>query len=196
MTNEELPIGGRNVVVRAQTAQAAATVAAAGIASQLHWPDVWLRIGEAHVAIAAMARSDYQNDPSVSLSREFDAALVAIAACAFAVEAVEAAKIATLGDGPIPGLRPHVQNHRRNVGDHIGAYLREMGLITAPEVEQLGQLFALRHGSVHPESFLQPLQLHPAGARTSPELSVYCLESATEAVNTAKKVTSVFTSLP
>jgi hypothetical protein len=145
----------------------------AHIESTLDWPLNWMRVARSHVDAARIARATYESDNSGALQGEFEAALVALAAAAFAVEA---AQIRKWNGRPTPNNKPPKQAWDQNTGDWLGQMLVEAKAIDATTAENLGRFFDLRNGSLHPETVQVALTKHPVGTNTSPELVAYNID--------------------
>jgi hypothetical protein len=155
-----------------------------------------MRIGARHVGAARRARAgdtretSYESPSSAALSDELEAALVAIAAVAFAMEALDN-ELESAG---------HVLDHSRFVAPkptNAGFYLSQrlaqafnLDAAAASRLEsELISLFGLRNDSAHFfAKWRAGTHPHPSGTRTSHELTVYTLETADAAVRLGRDV--------
>jgi hypothetical protein len=157
----------------------------AEIQSLLNWSHVWISVARERVDAAYAARALFEIDPSGSLTAEFHAGLVAVAAAAFAIQAEQ---LKVLGERSPTRAKPPPHAWPVNSGDWLAQFLREKGSIDSVTAERLGQLFDLRHKSVHPIATQQGLVPHPVGTNTSPEVVAYNADVARDAAELAETV--------
>ena len=150
---------------------------------RLEWSHAWLTISRSCVSNARHAR-DSGAPPHESLEAEFQMGVLAIAAAAFAVEAV---KLRVFGE---PKIQSNPPRHPWpiNFGDYLGADLVARQLISNTDAYSLGELFDLRHKSVHPTSVFEKPAPHPTGTSTSPEMVAYNVDVAEPLVDVAERV--------
>jgi len=161
----------------------------------------WFVIAVEHerAAIAARKRAVATPDGSAEMAQAFDdelrAAMVAIAAAAFAIDALYE-KINALLD---PELRPHFSDAVKRSGRIVETLKAALDLGKRAQVWQteIPRLFALRDDEVHFESSFHPAEPHPTGtSNVSRENLIYSAEEATRAVDLAVEVLTVAYSSP
>lgn len=163
---------------------------AVSIQTKVHLWCTWLQIAIRETAAAQSARSDgviprsFESADSAKLSVEFQCSLTAIAAVAFAMDALS---LELKGAGFNPDLSLFAKRKKSNAGFYIGhrfvqafALKGEFGDSLPTRMEAL---FNLRNDSVHFESeYRAGTHPHPSGAKTAYELTIYTLEESLKAV--------------
>lgn len=156
--------------------------------THLWW--TWLQIAARATASAMHSRVDgyppqkFESGESAKLSAEFQFSLVAVAACAFALEALSK---------EIEGSGYKVDSSRfkkpatTNAGFFVAQRIIQAFALSGPAADswpgRLESLFRLRNDSVHFESVWRSgVHPHPSGVRTGYELSIFTLEAAVESV--------------
>lgn len=164
------------------------TLTAQGSArSMFLWSDEWLFIAEEFAARAQEAETQAEAGDLVALTAQTHAAMVAIAAASFAIEA-EANRIA-LDDEAV-----RQRQGRTNRGERIA-----QGLVRAHQtrpdpglVADLKWLFEVRNASVHPKHAESGTAVHPSGLNVTPiEVNRLTAESAARAVDAVRAVHAV-----
>lgn len=172
------------------TAGASLTVDVSKISIGTNWAVTWLNIASQAVADARAARAkvDSNAEPqswAEPLAAEHYASLVGIVAASFAVEA---AKIARYGDVKLAATVPDL-GRKPQAGDFIGWQLVDEGKGDATLATEIGELFELRHASVHPVNAYEPTAPHPSGVGTWAGLTMnrYSLETAERLLKAAEQ---------
>ncbi len=175
-----------------------AAAEAAIISTKTHMWWFWMKIAATHVAHARRARggqatpASFESIESARLSEEFEAALVAVVAVSFAMEAL-LKELETNGGhhSATPPARTDGAKHNR--GDWAAQCFIEVFRFAPPFsiqlYDDLHRLFELRNNSVHFESFFRVgLQPHPSGTRTAAELVTFTLEVAEDALKFGREL--------
>jgi len=160
------------------------------VTTKVHLWWTWLRIAVRHVGQARRARrqevvaASFEATESAALSQEFEASLVAIAAVAFAMEALD---LELAGSGHALDETQFTVPKPTNRGFWISQRLAQafrLDPTTASRFEEdLVNLFDLRNGSTHFESGPRAgMHPHPSGTNTALELTLYTLEQAEAAI--------------
>lgn len=134
--------------------------------------------------------ASYESIESAALSLEFDAALVAIGAVSFAMEALDAELESA---GHVVDESNVVVPKNENAGFWIAHRIAQAFDLpqsaTNRLVADLVHLFKLRNNSVHFESeWRDGAKRHPRGTQTAAELTVYTLEKADKMVRVGRSV--------
>lgn len=166
------------------------------IATRIHLWWTWLRVAARHVGAAKRARlgeavaTKFESAESAALSIEFESSIVAIAAVAFAMEALDKA-LET--DGHRLDSTKFKAPPKTNRGFYVAQRLIQafnMQSAFADELPiRLSHVFELRNGSVHFESVIKSgLKAHPSGQNTAEELTIYTLEECLAALQLGREV--------
>ncbi len=168
------------------------------ISTKLHMWSAWMKIAVIHVAAARCARGGlatplpFESTESARLSEEFEAALVAVVAVSFAMDALDN-ELKTNGGhrSATPPARTDGTKHNR--GDWASQCFIEVFGITPPFsiqlYDHLHRLFDLRNTSVHFESIVRVgLQPHPSGTKTTAELAIFTLEAGEDAMKVGREL--------
>ncbi|MDP8931993.1 MAG: hypothetical protein M3O70_26345 [Actinomycetota bacterium] len=166
------------------------------VTTKVHMWWVWTRIAVRHVGQARDARTgdvtpaSYEDHSSAALSREYEAAVVAIAAVAFATEALDKELEASghvLDKSKFTAPKP--TNRGYYVAQRIAQAFTLDPATAARFEERLVDLFDLRNDSVHFESeWREGSHPHPKGTKTAYEFTIYTLERAEEAVRLGRAI--------
>ena len=167
---------------------------APAITSLLSWSTVWLEIAHDAQGAAIAARARYSTDASTALADEFKHGLVAVTAAATAITAEQIFR--TGSDRASPAGKPLVIGRKATQGDYLGLELQQKSLIDAATAASLGELFALRHSSIHPHAEHESLALHPIGTQTSPEIVAFNADIVREFLVVADAVVDALQTLP
>ena len=166
------------------------------IVTRVHLWWTWLRIAARHVGAAKRARlgqvtaSSFESASSAALSAEFESSIVAIAAAAFALEALAKA---LEKDGhqvdPARFRTPPEANRGFWVAQQLIQAFQLQGIFAQELPTRLNDVFGLRNSSVHFESIPKSgLKLHPSGTATAEELTIYTFEEALAALLLGKEI--------
>ena len=159
----------------------------------MHLWVAWLQIAIRNAAEARHARehgvapSSVEAPSSAALSREFQCSMTAIAAVAFALEALPK-EIEDAGHELDRSrfTKPTATNAGFYIAHRIVQAFSLAGSIATTAPPRLQQLFALRNDSVHFDSRdRQGTHPHPSGTRTAYEMTLYTAESSAQAVRVA-----------
>jgi len=146
------------------------------------------RVAIQHEAMAKAARQELEqaapeNRDGYMLQNEADAALVAICATAFALEALtrELDDLITLPGhvGSVAAQPTASRQARLGATEAVG---RSKGLVTV-WTRELAWLFGVRGGAMRYEGMSKPTQPHPVGMNVSVAQVTYSPENATRAVD-------------
>jgi hypothetical protein len=168
------------------------------VRTKVHLSWTRLRIAASHVGAAKQARSgkatvfSFESPSSAALSREFESALVAVDAVAFALEAMDL----DLKDGR------HVLDRTKfpvppkgtvTAGFYAAQSLIQAFGFTGPFAatlpSRLDQLFGLRNDSVHFKSqWKDGVKPHPSGEITAEEVTIYTFEASWTALALGRDV--------
>ena len=155
-----------------------------------------MQIAARHVGTASRARArtveplSFESAESATLSAEFQDSLVAIAAVAFAMEALE---LELEGAGHQLDNSKFIKPTRTNKGFYVAQRLIQVFKLDKKFEgrlpSQLQDLFELRHESVHFKSLTKHgTKPHPSGTNTAEELTVFTLERSIEAVRLGREI--------
>lgn len=149
----------------------------------------WARIAIQHETMAKEAWQELEqaapeNRDGYMLQREADAALVAICAAAFALEALtrELDDLVTLPPATLAAWQRNPPPADRHVLELVKLSVDPRGLV-AMWTRELAWLFGVRGGAVHYEGINEPTQPHPVGMNVSAAQVTYSPENATRAVD-------------
>jgi hypothetical protein len=175
--------------VNAQPATITFQVPAVQILMRTHLWTSWTRVAIQHEAMAKAARQELEqaapeNRDGYMLQNEADAALVAICATAFALEALtrELDDLITLPPATLAAWQRNPPPADRHVLELLKLSVDPRGLV-AVWTRELAWLFGVRGGAVHYESMNEPTQPHPVGINVSVAQVMYSPENATRAVH-------------
>lgn len=178
-----------NVSVNAQPAAVTVEVPPVRILMRAHRWISWTRIAIQHETMAKAARQGLEqaapeNRDGYMLQQEADAALVAICAAAFALEALtrELDDLVSLPSATLAAWQRNPPPADRRVLELLKLSVDPRGVV-AVWTRELAWLFGVRGGAVHYEGMNQPTQPHPVGMNVSVAQVTYSPEKATRAVD-------------
>ena len=193
----------QDTLVSASAAMASMATLSARVTIKTHFWLHWSEIALDREAAAGRARQEAEQmrkeDGNVAkpLGRELQAAIVAIVASAFAVDAFYGAI------KPLILIPPELEEAwKKNATPRharvfetlkIGFSFGKAGMRWAAE---LGWLFNTRDGAVHFEENSQEPQLHPTGTQTAPELITYSFEATRHALDLLTEILDVCSRTP
>jgi hypothetical protein len=161
----------------------------------------WFRIAVEHeqAAIEARARAVAAPDGSTEMAEAFDdelrAAMVAVAAAAFAIDALYEKVTAMLESSARPCFSQGAKRPGRIVETFKVAL--DLGKRAAAWQSEIPRLFELRDDEVHFRASVNPSEPHPTGkSNVSRENLIYTCEEATRAVDLALEVLTAAYSSP
>jgi len=179
----------KDAIVNPATITARVEVPSARILMRTHLWLSWNRIAIDHELLAKAAREELElaaaeNRDGLMLQREADAALVAICAAAFALEALtrELDDLITLPSDVQAAWQDTPPPAARKVLELLKLAVDPRGLVEL-WTRELGWLFAVRGAAVHYEGLNEPTQPHPVGINVSVAQVTYSPENATRAVD-------------
>lgn len=137
-----------------------------------------------------VAPTSFESPSSASLSLEFEAALVAIVAVSFAMEALDK-ELESVGHRLDKSrfTAPKHANRGFYIAQRVAQAFELQDATAARFTTDLVSLFELRNSAAHFESELREgMHPHPSGTNTALELTIYTLEQAEEAVRLGRDV--------
>jgi hypothetical protein len=168
------------------------------IRTKVHLWWTWLQIAVRETGAAQRARNNgvsprsFESADSAKLSVEFQCSLAAIAAVAFAMEALS---LELEGAGHSLDTSLFVKPAKTNAGFYIGHRLAQAFRLPSAFATslptRLEDLFRLRNDSVHFESqYRAGAHPHPSGTNTAYELTIYTLEESIKVIQLGLDVIS------
>lgn len=138
----------------------------------------------------AIESMSFEAPSSAKLSREFESSLVAIAAVAFAMEALSKE---FESNGHKLDKSRFVAPQKPNKGFFIGHRLIQVfdlsGVFASELPKRIEKIFRLRNDSVHFKSVIRNgTKPHPSGTNTAEELTVFTLEECLSAITLGRNV--------
>ena len=178
---------GISVKAHAAVARATATAHAPGIVIRQHLYSMWADVAAENVKRARRARrTPPKKDP---LGAEMRAALSAICASAFAIEALNR-ELRPLVKKSLPSRPPAAR--RQSAAQVLRQTLIPSLTLSQKEVSALvaavKPVYDARNAAVHFEGVAGPPVPHPSGTRSSAEAATYSLERAEEALAAMRAV--------
>jgi hypothetical protein len=188
------------MVVSAAPLQVRVSVLPVQIKIRTHFWIAWAKVAIDHEAVARRERDAAEqvaqsesHQRAVYLEREWHAAMVAVCAAAFAVDALYGAVC------DLVGILPEQPEERRGRRGQILETLKRgfiIGKVATAWNKELKWLLGLRDTAVHfGEGSRDPVP-HPLGMSTAPELANYSVENAERAVSFALQMLDTCTRSP
>ena len=178
-----------NVGANAQPAIVTVEVPQVRIFMRTHLWMSWARVALQHETMAKAARQELQQAEPESrtgymLQDEADAALVAICAAAFALEALtrELDEVVTVPPTTLAAWQRKPPPADKQVLEVLKLAVDPKGLV-APWQRELAWLFQVRGGAVHYRGVSEAAQAHPLGINMSVAQVTYSTENAARAVD-------------
>jgi hypothetical protein len=179
----------RNANAHPQTIRLTVQLPQARISMRTHLWMSWARIALQHETMTTAARQELQqaaheNRNGYMLQNEADAALVAICAAAFALEALsrELDELITIPPATLAAWQRKPPPADKQVLELLKLAVDPRGLVNVWKRE-LAWVFGVRGGAVHYRGVSEPAQPHPIGINVAVAQVTYSFENATRAVN-------------
>ncbi len=182
-------MSGGDATVNPPPATARVEALPAEIRLRSHLWMFWTRVALQHETMAKAARQELQQATpearsGVMLENEADAALVAITAAAFALEAItrELDELVAIPAATLQAWRQKPPSADKQVLEVLKLAVDPRGLVAA-WTRELAWLFEVRGGAVHYRGVDEPPKAHPVGMSVAVAQVTYSSENATRAVD-------------